>query len=75
MSPTELAELSASLLYILLPENNAGTKNCENGNDGTVYKRLLQYYDTNGRICARLMDKILRDLKNEFNNSVTKQVC
>ena len=76
VSPRDLAELSTSLLYFLLPEKNAGAKNCQHGDDATMYERFLQYYQTNGRICARLLDKILQDLKNEFKlDSVTKHVC
>ncbi len=73
LSPSELAELSTSLLYFLLPEKNAGAKNCQNGDNGRVYELFLQYYETKGHICSRFLDHILQDLRNE--SSVTKRVC
>lgn len=60
----------------MLPEKNAGAKPCHNGDNATsMYNGFLQYYQTNGYICARLLDIILRDLKKEFNDSDDKQVC
>ncbi|CAB3976912.1 Hypothetical predicted protein [Paramuricea clavata] len=75
VSPRELAELSTSLLYVLLPENVGATfrRFSQNGDNRTVYELFLQYYQTNGHICARLLDIILRDLKREFRDSVIKQ--
>jgi hypothetical protein len=73
VSPPKLAKLSTSLLYFLLPEKNAGAKECQHGDTRRVYELFLQYYQTSGYICSRLLEIILRDLENEFG--VTKHVC
>ncbi|XP_028396491.1 zinc transporter ZIP6-like [Dendronephthya gigantea] len=72
VSARKLAELSTSLLYFMLPKNS-GVKECQNGDDITMYKRFLLYYQTKGRICLRLLDRILRSLKEECRKDDPKQ--
>lgn len=65
--------LSTALLFSLLPEKNAGPRNCQNGAvHGNAHRPFLKYYGESGLICRRLLGRILRDINETFKDSITK---